>query len=63
MVSPELKILEDADCPTAGEVIATSGDNSVKMVIASDFKITIYFNNTLVQTYNDCEGIYGLCEG
>lgn len=54
---------ENADCPTDGEVIATSGENSVKMVIASDSKISIYFNNTLVQTYNDCEGVVGLCEG
>jgi hypothetical protein len=56
-------IAEDADCPTAGEVVATSGGNRVKMVIASDSTIRIYFNNTLVQTYNDCEGVDGLCVG
>lgn len=52
-----------ADCPTAGEIVITSGGNSVKVVIASDSKITIYFNGTLVQTYNDCEEVDGLCVG
>jgi hypothetical protein len=53
----------NADCPTAGEVVITSGGNSVKVVIASDSKITIYYNNTLVQTYNNCEDVDGLCVG
>ncbi len=56
-------IPKDADCPTAGEVVITSGGNSARMVIASDYKITIYFNGTLVQTYNDCEEVDGLCAG
>lgn len=54
---------EEADCPIAGEIIITSGGNSVKVVIASDSKIAIYFNDTLVQTYNDCEEVDGLCGG
>ncbi len=52
-----------ADCPTAGEIVVASGENSVKVVITSDSKITIYFNGTLVQTYNDCEDVDGLCVG
>ncbi len=56
-------IPEEADCPTDGEIIVTSGGNSVKVVIASDSKITIYFNDTLVQTYNNCEEVDGLCVG
>lgn len=53
----------DADCPTTGEIVVTSGGNSVKMVIASDFKITIYYNDAIVQTYNNCEDVDGLCVG
>ncbi|MBM4145057.1 MAG: hypothetical protein FJ240_02105 [Nitrospira sp.] len=54
-----------ADCPTAGEVILTSGANSVKIVIAADSKIYIYYNNTLVggKPYDSCNDIAGLCEG
>lgn len=52
-----------ADCPTAGEIVVTSGGNSVKLVIASNSEITIYYNNTLVQTYNNCEDVDGLCVG
>ncbi len=51
----------DADCPTAGEVIITSGTNNVKIVIASDHKITVYLNDAVVQTYNNCEEVDGLC--
>lgn len=50
-------------CPTAGEVVALSGANSVKVVIASDSKITIYFNDSLVTTYNNCKDVDGLCVG
>lgn len=52
-----------ADCPTAGEIVITSGGNSVKMIIASDSKITVYYNDAVVQTYNNCEDVDGLCVG
>jgi len=52
-----------AICPTAGEVVVTAGGNSVRMVIASDFRINIYYNNTLVQSYTNCENVEGLCVG
>jgi hypothetical protein len=50
-----------ADCPTAGEVVVTAGGNSVKVVYASDFKVIIYYNDTLAQTYNICEEVADLC--
>lgn len=48
-------------CPTDGEIVITSGGNSVKVVIASDSKITVYYNNAVVQTYNDCTEVNGAC--
>lgn len=56
-------IPKDADCPTAGEIVVTSGGNRVKMVIASDSKITVYYNDAVVQTYNKCEDVDGLGVG
>ncbi len=52
-----------ANCPTTGEVVITSGGNNVKIVVASDSRITIYYNNTFVQTYSNCENVDGLCVG
>ena len=52
-----------ADCPTEGEMTITSGDNTVKAVVASNSTIAIYFNDTLVQTYTNCEEVDGLCTG
>lgn len=52
-----------ADCPTEGEITITSGGNTVKVVAASNSTITVYFNDTLVQTYTDCEEVDGLCTG
>ncbi len=49
------------DCPIDGEFTITSGGNSVKVVIESDSKITVLFNNSPVQTYNNCEEVDGLC--
>ncbi|MBZ0157724.1 MAG: hypothetical protein K8I29_16130 [Alphaproteobacteria bacterium] len=48
-------------CPTAGEVTATSGGNTVKVSIASDSKVSLYYNDSLIQTYSDCDSIEGLC--
>jgi hypothetical protein len=50
-----------ADCPTAGEVTVTSGENTVWAVVASNSTITVYFNGDLVQIYTDCEEVDGLC--
>jgi len=58
--TPIVTVLGD-DCPTAGEIVLTSGANKVKIVIAADSKISIYYNDTLVQTYNSCTNITGLC--
>lgn len=52
-----------AYCPTDGDITATSGANSVRVIIESDEKINIYFNNNLVQTYNSCNDIKGVCAG
>ncbi len=51
------------NCPTTGELVISSGGNNVKMVVASDSRITIYYNNTFVQTYSNCENVDGLCVG
>ena len=40
-----------------------SGKNSIKVIWGMDFKINVYLNNTLVQTYNHCEEVDGLCVG
>lgn len=50
-------------CPTAGQINITSVGNTVKVVIASDSAISVYFNNSLVQTYDDCHDIGGRCVG
>jgi hypothetical protein len=52
-----------AGCPTEGDMTITSGDNAVWVVVASNSTITVHFNGTLVQTYNDCEEVDGLCTG
>jgi hypothetical protein len=52
-----------ANCPAEGEMTITSGDNTVRVVVASNSTITVYFNDALVQTYNDCEEVDGLCTG
>jgi len=51
----------DDYCPTAGEIVAISGGYSVKIVFASDHKITVYYNDTLIETYNNCQEVIGLC--
>jgi hypothetical protein len=51
------------DCPTAGELVITSGGNNVKIVIAPDSRINLYYNNTFIQTYSNCENVDGLCGG
>jgi len=62
-VKTNTPILQDVDCPTAGEIIITSGANSVKVVIAADSKISVYYNNTPVtgSPYPSCQDIIGLC--
>ncbi|NWG02687.1 MAG: choice-of-anchor D domain-containing protein [Syntrophaceae bacterium] len=49
------------DCPTAGEIIVTSGGCQVRIVISSDYQINVYFNETLIKTYNNCHEVMGLC--
>jgi hypothetical protein len=50
-----------ASCPTEGDISVTSGGNSVQVVIESDLTVTVYYNDTLVQSYSDCEEVDGLC--
>lgn len=52
-----------ADCPTGGEIVVASGGNSVTMHVDANSKIEIRFNGTLIQTYDDCTGVIGLCTG
>lgn len=51
----------DFYCPTAGEIVVTSGEYSVRILIETDYKITVYYNDTLIQTYNSCLEVMGLC--
>jgi len=51
----------DSYCPTAGEIIVTSGEYSVTIFIESDYKIKVYYNDNLIQTYNSCSEVMGLC--
>jgi hypothetical protein len=53
----------NANCPTGGEIVASSGGSSVTMHVEASSKIDIYFNGSLVQTYNDCSEVIGLCTG
>lgn len=51
------------NCPTAGQINITSEGNTVKVIIASDSAISVYFNNSLVQKYGNCNDIEGHCVG
>lgn len=51
----------NADCPTGGEVVVSSGGNSVTMHVKANSEIDIYFNGSLIQTYDDCTEVVGLC--
>ena len=48
-------------CPTAGEIVAVSGEYTVRILISSNYNITVYFNGTLIQTYTNCREVAGLC--
>ncbi|MBM4339513.1 MAG: choice-of-anchor D domain-containing protein [Deltaproteobacteria bacterium] len=48
-------------CPTAGEIVAISGEYTVRIVISSNYNITVYFNETLIQTYTNCRDVAALC--
>jgi hypothetical protein len=49
------------DCPTAGEIVAISGEYNVKVAISSNYNITVYFNETPIETYANCREVMGLC--
>jgi hypothetical protein len=63
ITAPPLFFPAGAVCPTTGEVTVTSSGNSVRIAVASDSQISVYYNNTLVQTYTNCENVAGLCVG
>jgi hypothetical protein len=48
-------------CPTAGDISASAGGDAVRVVIAEDSAITIFFNNDPIQTFNSCNDVKGLC--
>lgn len=52
-----------ASCPTGGDMVASSGGNSVSVLIATDSKITVSFNGTVIQTFNNCSEVTGICKG
>jgi hypothetical protein len=49
------------ECPTAGEIVATSGEYNVRIVISSNYNITVYFNETPIETYTNCREVMDLC--
>jgi hypothetical protein len=53
----------NAHCPIGGDIVVSSGENNVRVIIAADSRITIYFNEDLVQTFNSCDDVKGLCTG
>jgi hypothetical protein len=53
----------NAHCPTAGQILVSSGGNSVSVAIGADSRITISFNGNPVQTYNNCNEVKGFCKG
>lgn len=53
----------NANCPTDGEIVGSAGGNSVKVAIAPDSKISIYFNDNLIRTFDNCQNVEGLCKG
>lgn len=61
IASPSYRSTNVSACPTAGEVTAASGDNTVKISVASDSRISLYYNDTLLETYFDCDSIAGFC--
>jgi hypothetical protein len=50
-------------CPTAGDIVASAGGNTVRVVIAEDSGITIFFNDNLVEKFDSCNEAKGLCTG
>lgn len=53
----------NAHCPIGGDIGVSAGGNNVNVIIDADSKITIYFNNDLVQTFNSCDDVKGFCSG
>ena len=53
----------DANCPTGGEIVVSAGGSSVTMHVEANSKIDIFFNGALVQKYDDCSQVIGLCTG
>ena len=51
-----------AQCPTGGEIVVSAGGSSVKVSIQSNSKIDIFFNGSLIQTYDNCTKVTGLCK-
>ena len=51
-----------AQCPTGGEIVVSAGGSSVKVSIQSNSTIDIFFNGSLIQTYDNCTKVTGLCK-
>ncbi|HWR57972.1 MAG TPA: hypothetical protein VN328_03710 [Thermodesulfovibrionales bacterium] len=52
-----------ASCPTDGEIVVSAGGNSIKVRVEPSSKITVFFNGSLVQTYDNCSKLTGFCKG
>ncbi|HXX52940.1 MAG TPA: hypothetical protein VEI28_00070, partial [Thermodesulfovibrionales bacterium] len=55
-------IAANAHCPTGGEIVVSAGGNVVTLDIGANSSISISFNGSLVQTYNSCDEVIGICK-
>jgi hypothetical protein len=51
-----------AQCPAGGEIVVSAGGSSVKVSIQANSEIDIFFNGSLIQTYDNCTKVTGLCK-
>ncbi|MFA4919806.1 MAG: hypothetical protein WC581_11220 [Thermodesulfovibrionales bacterium] len=51
----------NAACPTDGDVIFSSGENTTEVIITANSEMNIYFNNIFVEMFNSCHESKGLC--
>ncbi|HXX79964.1 MAG TPA: hypothetical protein VEI46_00305 [Thermodesulfovibrionales bacterium] len=50
-----------ASCPTGGEIVVSAGGISVNVSIQPSSEIDIFFNGSLIQKYDNCLEVIGLC--
>lgn len=56
-----IKFIQGELCPSAGDLSLASQSNIIRVVIAENFEISLYFNAEWVETYEDCTKLKVLC--